>query len=73
MMHGYLAFDKNDRLLAPFRTWRNTNTARAAAQLTELFHFNVPMRWSVSQYYESVLDGLAHVKDISFLTPQPNC
>ena len=24
MMHGYLAFDKNDRLLAPFRTWRNT-------------------------------------------------
>ena len=47
MMHGYLAFDKDDRLLAPFRTWRNTNTARAAAQLTELFRFNVPMRWQV--------------------------
>ena len=68
MMHGYLAFDKNDRLLAPFRTWRNTNTARAAAELTELFHFNVPMRWSVAQYYESVLDQLTHVKDIAFLT-----
>ena len=68
MMHGYLAFDKDDRLLAPFRTWRNTNTARAAAQLTELFRFNVPMRWSVAQYYESVLDGLSHVKDIAFLT-----
>ncbi len=68
MMHGYLAFDENDRLLAPFRTWRNTNTARAASALTELFRFNVPMRWSVSQYYESVLDGLAHVKDIAFLT-----
>ena len=26
MMHGYLAFDKNDNLLVPFRTWRNTNT-----------------------------------------------
>ena len=68
MMHGYLAFDENDRLLAPFRTWRNTNTARAASALTELFRFNVPMRWSVSQYYESVLDGLDHVKDIAFLT-----
>ena len=26
MMHGYLAFDKEDRLLVPFRTWRNANT-----------------------------------------------
>ncbi|MBA2133915.1 FGGY family carbohydrate kinase, partial [Capillibacterium thermochitinicola] len=24
MMHGYLVFDKNDQLLVPFRTWRNT-------------------------------------------------
>lgn len=23
MMHGYLAFDKEGNLLAPFRTWRN--------------------------------------------------
>ena len=68
MMHGYLAFDKNDKLLAPFRTWRNTNTARAAGELTELFRFSVPMRWSVAQYYESVLDGLDHVGDIAFLT-----
>ena len=68
MMHGYLAFDKEDRLLAPFRTWRNTNTARAAAELSELFRFNVPMRWSVSQYYQSVLDGLSHVRDIAYLT-----
>ncbi len=68
MMHGYLVFDKEDKLLAPFRTWRNTNTARAAQELSELFRFNVPMRWSVSQYYESVLEGLPHVKDIAFLT-----
>ena len=68
MMHGYLAFDENDNLLAPFRTWRNTNTPAAAADLSELFKFNVPMRWSVSQYYQSVLDGLTHVKDIKFLT-----
>ena len=24
MMHGYLPFDKEGNLLAPFRTWRNT-------------------------------------------------
>src|SRR4051794_40162890 len=28
MMHGYLAFDGDDRLLVPFRTWRNVNTGR---------------------------------------------
>lgn len=68
MMHGYLAFDKNDKLLAPFRTWRNTNTEKAASHLSELFKFNVPMRWSVSQYYQSYLDKLEHVKDVAFLT-----
>lgn len=68
MMHGYLAFDKDDNLLAPFRTWRNTNTGKAATELTELFQFNMPMRWSVSQYYQSVLDELPHVKDVAFLT-----
>ena len=68
MMHGYLSLDKNDQLLVPFRTWRNTNTEKAAQELTELFEFNVPMRWSVSQYYQSVLDGLAHVKDVVYLT-----
>ena len=68
MMHGYLAFDKNNKLLAPFRTWRNTNTGEAASELTELFQFNVPMRWSVSQYYQSVLDGLEHVGQVAHLT-----
>lgn len=68
MMHGYLAFDKDDNLLAPFRTWRNTNTEQAARELTEVFNFNVPMRWSVAQYYQSVLDGLEHVKDVAYLT-----
>lgn len=68
MMHGYIALDKDDKLLAPFRTWRNTNTEKAARELSELFKFNVPMRWSVSQYYQSYLDKLEHVKDVEFLT-----
>ena len=68
MMHGYLAFDKNDDLLAPFRTWRNTNTAEASEILTENFGFHIPMRWSVSQYYQSVLSKMDHVKNVAHLT-----
>ena len=37
MMHGYMAFDDKQQILVPFRTWRNTNTAQAAAELSELF------------------------------------
>ena len=68
MMHGYVVLDENDRQLAPFRTWRNTNTPVAAAELSELFSFNIPLRWSVAQYYQSVLDGLLHVRQIRYLT-----
>jgi sugar (pentulose or hexulose) kinase len=68
MMHGYLAFDKNDTLLVPFRTWRNTITEKAAAELTGLFQFNIPQRWSVAHLYQAILNGEPHVKDIVFLT-----
>jgi sugar (pentulose or hexulose) kinase len=68
MMHGYMAFDKDGNLLAPFRTWRNTTTAEAAEKLTELFQFNIPQRWSVAHLYQAILNGEPHVKDISHLT-----
>lgn len=68
MMHGYLAFDKDDSLLVPFRTWRNTTTAQAAAELTEALGFNMPQRWSGSHFYQAVLNGEEHVKDVTFLT-----
>lgn len=68
MMHGYLAFDALGKLLAPFRTWRNTNTGKAAGELSELFNFNVPLRWSISHLYQCILDGEDHVKDIAFQT-----
>lgn len=68
MMHGYMAFDCNQKILVPFRTWRNTNTARAAAELSELFVFNIPLRWSISHLYQAILDNEEHVKDIDFLT-----
>ena len=68
MMHGYLAFDADDNLLVPFRTWRNTNTAVAADELSKLFEYNIPMRWSVAHFYQAVLKGESHVKDVAYLT-----
>ena len=68
MMHGYLPLDGNGALLVPFRTWRNTMTARAAAELTERFSFNIPQRWSIAHLYQAMLNGEEHVKDIVYLT-----
>ena len=68
MMHGYLALDKEDKQLAPFLTWRNTNTPEAAGQLTELFQFNVPLRWSISQLYQAILNGEDHVPQVDYIT-----
>ena len=68
MMHGYLAFDKDWNLLVPFRTWQNTITAQAAAELTELFNFNVPQRWSIAHLYQAVLNGEEHVPQIAHIT-----
>ena len=67
MMHGYMAFDKNDTLLVPFRTWRNTITAEAAEKLTEAFDFNIPQRWSIAHIYQAVLNGEPHTKEISYV------
>ncbi len=67
MMHGYMPFKGND-ILVPFRTWRNTNTGKAAAELSKLFNYNIPLRWSISHIYQAILDNEEHVKDIDFLT-----
>lgn len=68
MMHGYLAFDAEDRLLAPFRTWRNTTTEVAATELSTLFGHNIPLRWSIAHLYQAVVDAEPHVPDVAFLT-----
>lgn len=68
MMHGYMAFNAKNELLVPFRTWRNTNTGKAAAELSALFNYNIPLRWSISHLYQCILDGDAHVKEITFQT-----
>ena len=68
MMHGYMPFNKKEEILVPFRTWRNTNTGRAAAALSELFVYNIPLRWSISHLYQAILDNESHVNEIDFLT-----
>lgn len=68
MMHGYLVFDKADKLLVPFRTWRNNNAQAAADKLTDLFNYHIPARWSVAHLYQAIMDGEPHIKNIAFQT-----
>lgn len=68
MMHGYMAFDKNGSLLTPFRTWRNNITGQASAELTELFNYPIPQRWSIAHLYQSILNGEAHVASVDYIT-----
>ena len=70
MMHGYLAFDAADELLVPFRTWRNTSTGPAAAELTELFGHNIPLRWSIAHLRQATLDAEPHVPQIALRSPR---
>ena len=68
MMHGYLPFDKNDRQLCEFRTWRNTITGQAAQLLTSKFGFNIPQRWSIAHLFQAILNKEEHVPEISYIT-----
>ena len=67
MMHGYMAFDKEGKLLAPFQTWRNSNTGKASEVLVDLFQYNIPLRWSIAHLYQAILKGEPHVKDIDYI------
>lgn len=68
MMHGYLAFDEKDEQLAEFRTWRNTITEQASEELSKVFQFHIPQRFSIAHLYQAILNGEEHVKDVRFFT-----
>lgn len=68
MMHGYMALDDEGNQIAPFQTWRNTNTQKAADDLTDLFQFNIPLRWSVAHLYQRILDQEEHVKRLAYVS-----
>ena len=68
MMHGYIALGKDGAFLTPFQTWRNSNTEKAADELTELFNSNIPLRWTIAHLYQCVLDDEAHLREVDFVT-----
>lgn len=68
MMHGFLAFDKDWNLLTPFRTWQNTITSNAAEELTEIFNFNIPQRWSIAHLYQAILNNEDYIGKIAHIT-----
>ena len=68
MMHGYMAFNKEGKLLVPFRTWRNTTTGKAVEELSTLFQFHIPERWSIAHLDQAVLDNEEHVQEIDYVT-----
>lgn len=68
MMHGYMPFNKEGELMVPFRTWRNNLQEKASVELTKLFGFHIPQRWSIAHLYQAILNGEDHVKDIDFIT-----
>ncbi len=68
MMHGYMVLDKDEKLLTPFRTWRNNITGQASEELTKLFNFPIPQRWSIAHLYQAILNGEEHINSIDYLT-----
>ena len=68
MMHGYMPFDEEGELLTEFRTWRNTSTGEAAKELSDLFSYNIPQRWSIAHLYQAILNKEEHVSKIRYLT-----
>jgi sugar (pentulose or hexulose) kinase len=68
MMHGYLVLDAAGQPLVPFRTWRNNLTGPASEELTALFNYPIPQRWSIAHLYQAMLNGEDHVGRIAQLT-----
>lgn len=68
MMHGYIAVDEAGELLVPFRTWRNNFTGQAAAELTQLFGWPIPQRWSIAHLYQAILKGEKHLPSLAGIT-----
>ncbi|MBQ7076078.1 MAG: ATPase [Clostridia bacterium] len=67
MMHGYIALDKNYEFLTPSQTWRNVFNEPASEELSALFNFKVPQRWTVSQFYQAILNKKEHIKDVEHI------
>lgn len=43
-------------------------TEKASEELTDLFQYHIPQRWSIAHLYQAMLNQEPHVKDITFMT-----
>ena len=43
-------------------------TAQAAEELTKLFGFNIPQRWSIAHLYQAILNNESHIGNIAHIT-----
>lgn len=68
MMHGYMAFNKENELMVPFRTWRNNMTEPATKILTPLLGQQIPQRWTIAHLYQAILNEESHVAQLDFVT-----
>ena len=64
LVRYFLPFDKEGKLMVPFRTWRNTITGEAAEKLTKELNFNIPQRWSIAHLYQAILNNEEHIGKI---------
>ncbi|WP_420915834.1 xylulokinase [Staphylococcus agnetis] len=67
MMHGYLAFNEDDELLVPFRTWRNNYANFASRLLSYQFQVNVPERWSIALFEQAIMNKEPHAHHVAKL------
>lgn len=43
-------------------------TEQASKELTELFQYHIPQRWSIAHLYQAILNGEEHVSEITYIT-----
>ena len=67
MMHGIMAFDRDGELVCPFMTWRNTFTGQASSELSRLFDFAIPQRWTIAHLYQMILNDDPCVVPITYV------
>lgn len=68
MMHGFIALDKDNKPLAPFKTWRCGDAENEAKELTQFFNFPIPARWTVSHLYKAIKDNESYLSQIETVT-----
>ena len=67
MMHGCIELDENCAFLSPFRTWRNTITAAESEELTRLFDYPIPQRWTISHVLKDIKDGKSYLGKVKHI------